>query len=65
MKSSVQTHLPDELIARAQAYIEDGGAADLDGLLTEALRRFLDSHAADLNDAFLREDVQWGLHGTD
>jgi hypothetical protein len=29
------------------------------------LRRFLDSHRGDLMQDLIREDVEWGLHGTD
>ena len=32
-------------------------------LLTEALRRFLESHSGDLTEAMIQEDVNWGLHG--
>ena len=27
------------------------------------LRRYLESHSAELAEKFIREDVQWGLHG--
>ncbi len=37
----------------------------LNELLAEPLRRFLESHEASLTESFLREDVQWGLHGRD
>ena len=55
--------MPQELVARARAYVEEGWAADFDALLAESLRRYLDSHSADLTEAFVREDVKWGLHG--
>jgi hypothetical protein len=31
-------------------------------LIAEALRRFLDTHRAELMERFIREDVEWGLH---
>jgi predicted nucleic acid-binding protein len=31
--------------------------------LFEALRRFLDVHRPELLERFIREDVEWGLHG--
>ena len=34
-------------------------------LLTEALRRYLESHQAELMDRYVREDVRWGLDGTE
>jgi hypothetical protein len=63
MKTSIQTELPDELVAQAMAFVDEGWAGDLDELLAEALRRFLESHSSQLTEAFIREDVNWGLHG--
>jgi hypothetical protein len=65
MKTAVQAQLPQELVAQARAFVEAGWAADLDTLLAESLRRYLDSHSAKLTEAFVREDVKWGLHGRD
>ena len=60
----IEAELPATLAAQARAFVAEGCAADLDALLAEALRRFLESHASELTDAFMKEDVQWGLHGT-
>lgn len=61
----IEAELPAALAARARAFVAEGCAADLDDLLAEALRRFLESHASELTAAFMKEDVQWGLHGDD
>ena len=63
MKAEIRAELPEELLAEARALVEHGWAADFDHLLAEALRRYLDSHSERLTEAFLREDVKWGLHG--
>ena len=63
MSIAVQAELPDDLVAEARRFIEAGGVGDFNSLLTEALRRFLDSHSEALGDSFLKEDVEWGLHG--
>lgn len=63
MKTAIRAELPAELVHQAQAFVEGGGAGDLDELLAEALRRYLESHASSLSEAFIREDVKWGLHG--
>ncbi len=63
MKSTIQTELPAELILQARTFIAEGWAGDFDALLADALRRYLDSHAARLTEEFVREDVAWGLHG--
>ena len=61
----IQAKLPDELTARALSFVEEGWATDFNGLLAEALRRFLESHSALLSESMVKADVQWGLHGTD
>ena len=63
MKTTIRTELPSELIDRARAFVSEGWVGDLDELLAEALRRYLESHSSELTEAFLREDVEWGLHG--
>jgi hypothetical protein len=37
----------------------------MNALLTEALRRYLESHSEALAETFVLEDVRWGLHGGD
>ena len=65
MKTSIQAELPDDLISQARAFVEAGQAGDFNQLLTEALRRYLDSHSSRIAENFVREDVAWGLHGKD
>ena len=65
MNTTVQAQLPQELLARARAFIDEGGASDLDNLLAESLRRYLESHSAELTETFVQRDVEWGLHGRD
>jgi hypothetical protein len=65
MATQIQVQLPDELMALAQRHIDDGWATGFDDLLADALRRFLESHGPALIEAFVREDVEWGLHGKD
>ncbi len=59
----VHTPIPTRLLQEAQMLVNDGWFANLDELLVQALRRFLESHRAELLDQFVREDVAWGLHG--
>ena len=61
----IEAKLPDELTTRALSFIEEGWAADFNGLLAEALRRFLESHSAVMTESMIKADVHWGLHGTD
>ena len=62
-KTVVQTEIPDRLLVQAQTLIAAGWFRDLNELMLDALRRFLESHRADLMEAFIRQDVEWGLPG--
>jgi hypothetical protein len=65
MTTKIQAELPAELVNRARAFVGEGWIGNLDELLTESLRWFLESHSSELTEEFLREDVRWGLHGCD
>ncbi len=61
--TTITAELPTELAARAQEFVKEGWSGDMNELLAEALRRFLESHSAPLTEAFVMDDVRWGLHG--
>lgn len=63
MTTCIQAEIPDRLVQQAAILVRDGWAADLDEILTDALRRYLSSHSAELSEALIREDVEWGLRG--
>jgi hypothetical protein len=63
MKTTIQAELPEDLISRARVLVDQGWAGNLDELLTDALRRYLESHSSELTESFISEDVAWGLHG--
>jgi hypothetical protein len=63
MKTAIQAELPEQLVADARAFVEEGWAGNFDELLTEALRRYLESHSWRLAESFIREDVNWALRG--
>jgi hypothetical protein len=65
MKTAIRAELPNQLVEEAKIFVECGGAVDLNELLTEALRRYLESHSEDLAERFVREDVIWGLRGAE
>ena len=65
MKTTIETQLPEELLAEARTYVNEGWAGSVDDLLADALRRYLDSHAVALTERFIRQDAEWGLHGRD
>ena len=63
MKTAIHAELPEQLVADARAFVEEGWAGDFDELLAEAPRRYLESHSSRLAESFLRDDVNWGLRG--
>jgi hypothetical protein len=45
--------------------VQQGWASNLQEIINESLRRYLDSHQDLLTENFILEDVEWGLHGND
>ena len=62
---AVQARFPERLLDEANALVRQGWFEDLDSVLQEALRRYLEAHRSELLDRFVREDVAWGLGGKD
>jgi Arc/MetJ-type ribon-helix-helix transcriptional regulator len=48
-----------------QTLVEAGWFRNLDELMLDALRRFVESHRGELMERFIREDVEWGLRGNE
>jgi len=63
--ATIQTDVPVRLLTEMQMLVEAGWFRDLDDLMLDALRRFVESHRAELMERFIREDVEWGLHGNE
>jgi Arc/MetJ-type ribon-helix-helix transcriptional regulator len=62
---TIQTEVPEQLYKKAQMLVKEGWFRDEQDIFSEAIRRFLDAHRPDLMEKFVREDVEWGLHGQD
>ncbi|MFZ1828232.1 MAG: CopG family transcriptional regulator [Candidatus Competibacteraceae bacterium] len=65
MATLIQTEIPDQLAQQARRMVEHGWATDVNSIITESLRRYLESHQEVLREQFIREDVEWGLKGND
>jgi len=63
--ATIQTDVPVGLLAEMQMLVKAGWFRDLDDLMLDALRRFVESRRAELMERFIREDAEWGLHGDD
>ncbi len=61
--TTIQTTLPTRLAEQMETLIREGWFPNADVLIAEALRRFLDTHRAELMERFIREDIEWGLYG--
>ncbi len=62
---TVQTEVPEALYNKAMALVNEGWFRDEKDVFSEAIRRFLDAHQSELMQKYIREDVEWGLHGDD
>jgi metal-responsive CopG/Arc/MetJ family transcriptional regulator len=61
MSTAIQAELPPELLAQVRAFVEEDWATDVNELVAEALRRYLESHSSQLSETFIREDMGWGF----
>ena len=62
---TVQTEVPEQLYKKAKVLVQEGWFRDEKDIFSEAIRRFLDTHQSELMEKFVRDDVEWGLHGHD
>ncbi len=65
MEDTIQMTLPPRLAQQVRALVAEGWFRDENEVVFEALRRFLDTHRSELMEQFIRDDVEWGLHGND
>lgn len=65
MMSTVSTEIPERLLQQAQVLVQSGWANNIQELMVESLRRYVESHQDTLTEQFIRDDVVWGLHGND
>ena len=63
--TTIQPEIPNGLLTQAQDLVAAGWFRNLDELMLDALRRFLESHRDELMEEFIRQDVEWGLTGSE
>jgi len=63
--TTIQTKLPPRLFVQMESLVSEGWFGDLNELVLEALRRFLETHRPELMEQYIWKDVEWGLHGKD
>jgi Arc/MetJ-type ribon-helix-helix transcriptional regulator len=62
---NLQVEVPPRILAEAQALVAAGWFRSIDEVVVDALRRYLDCHRDESMTSFVREDVAWGLRGTE
>ena len=65
MTTLIRAEIPEQLAQQAQLMVARSWATDLESIITESLRRYLESHQEALTEQFIREDIEWGLKGGD
>ena len=65
MTTLVETKIPDQLWRQAQNMVQQGWINNMDALVAEAIRRYVESNQQILSKRFIQEDIEWGLHGED
>jgi Arc/MetJ-type ribon-helix-helix transcriptional regulator len=63
--ATLATEVPIRLLGEMKSLVEAGWFRNLDDLVLEALRRYVETHREDLMEEMIREDVAWGLRGED
>jgi len=62
---TLQTEVPDKIYEQIKILVDSGWFQDEKAVVIEALRRFIETHKPEIMEKFIREDVEWGLHGKD
>lgn len=62
---TLETEVPSRLFQELQALVDAGWSRTVDEIVLDALRRYAESHRESLMADFIREDVEWGLRGSD
>jgi Arc/MetJ-type ribon-helix-helix transcriptional regulator len=60
---NVETQIPSQLFEQADQLVATGWYSSVDEVISDALRRLLESRRQEVAEQFLRADVAWGLYG--
>ena len=61
---TIRAEISDQLYRQMDTLVKQGWFGSHKDVIDQALRRFLESHRPELMEKFIREDVEWGLHGS-
>ncbi|MBI5652278.1 MAG: CopG family transcriptional regulator [Chloroflexi bacterium] len=65
IENTTTINLPPRLAEQIQSYVQAGWFPDLNSLVVEALRRYLEAHQTELTERYVWQDVEWGLRGNE
>lgn len=60
---TIEAKIPDQLYQMLQTLVAQGWFLKEEDVIEQALRKFLQTYTPELMEQFIREDVEWGLHG--
>jgi Arc/MetJ-type ribon-helix-helix transcriptional regulator len=63
--TTVRAQVPANLLSEAESLVKDGWFGNVNDVIVDALRRFLEVRRPELMESQVRKDVEWGLHGED
>ncbi len=63
MSTTIKAEISDQLWQQTQSMVEKGWVRNMDELVSESIHRYLESHQETISERFIREDIEWGLHG--
>ena len=61
----VIAEIPDKIYEKASTLVKNGAFKSDDDLVAEALSRFVETQDYRIQERFIREDIAWGLDGTE
>jgi len=62
---TLNTQIPDQLYNQVTTLVKDGWFPNENEVIFVAIHRFIDSHSGALMEKYIRDDVEWGLHGSE
>ena len=63
--NAITTEISPQLQLSMQKLVDEGLFKNINELMEEAIRRYLEFHSMDLMEQFIQEEIAWGLHGKD
>ena len=60
---TINTQIPKALMESMNMLVKEGWYLNINSIIIDALRHYIDSHQPELMEKFIQEDVDWGLDG--